>query len=119
MELELRCPFRKEGGLPGATPAMVCFKLQRRPLACCLLFLWRLLAHETFKGDKRSTQTQRSDTFIQVVHTVLLDLRIEKTQAILRVAEHQAGVRKPKACGSCVQECAPGVGEDGGEVNLH
>ena len=48
-------------------------------------------------------QAKHSDS--ELVHTVLLDLWIEKTQAILRVAEHQAGVRKPKACGSCVQEC--------------
>lgn len=42
-------------------------------------------------------QAKHSDS--ELVHTVLLDLWIEKTQAILRVAEHQAGVRKPKACG--------------------
>ena len=34
-------------------------------------------------------QAKHSDS--ELVHTVLLDLWIEKTQAILRVAEHQAG----------------------------
>ncbi len=63
------------------------------------LFLWRLLVHETFKEDKRSTQTQRFRYLITLCCCFFC-----ATQAILRVAEHQAGVRKPKARGSCVQE---------------
>lgn len=67
-------------------------------------------------------QAKHSDSEIRYLHTASAHSvagSFFETQGILRVAEHQAGVRKPKACGSCVQECAPGVGEDGGEVNLH
>lgn len=65
-----------------------------------VLFLWRLLVHETFKEDKRSTQIQRSDTWYSSAQCVAGSFFCT-TQAVLRVAEHQARVRKPKACGSC------------------
>lgn len=46
--------------------------------------------HETFKGDKRSTQTQRSDTFIQLVHTVLLDLFLKLRESSALQSTKQA-----------------------------